>query len=44
MNDNYYELRLNEDKKYILKFGDNIHGKIPENGASIHILYLRSNG
>lgn len=42
--DNHYELRLNEAKAYVLKFGDNIHGKILPAGAKIHIIYLQSNG
>lgn len=42
--DTYYEVRLNEDKRYEIKFGNNIHGKMPEYGAGIHVLYLQSNG
>lgn len=39
-----YQLRLNQKKQYVLKFGDNIYGKIPDNGSNIHIIYLQSNG
>ena len=42
--DKHYELRLNESKNYVLKFGDNIHGKILPAGAKVHIIYLQSNG
>lgn len=39
-----YQLRLNQNKQYVLKFGDNIYGKVPEYGSYIHIIYLQSNG
>ena len=42
--DTHYELRLNENKVYTLKFGDNIHGKVLPAGAKVHIIYLQSNG
>ncbi len=42
--DTHCELRLNENKIYALKFGDNIHGLIPQDGAKVHIIYLESNG
>lgn len=38
-----FELRLNENKKYVLTFGDNIHGKQLNNGDKIHIIYLKTN-
>lgn len=39
-----YELRLNENKMYEMKFGDNINGaKLPKN-AEISIYYLESKG
>lgn len=43
-NDTVYELRLNENKEYTIKFGDNIHGKKLEAGSKIHVIYLQSNG
>lgn len=43
-NDNVFELRLNEDKDYVIKFGDNIHGKMPVKGSLVHVVYLQSNG
>lgn len=39
-----YELRLNENKEYTIKFGDNIHGKKLDAGSKIHVIYLQSNG
>ena len=42
--DTHYELRLNENKVYVLKFGDNIHGKVLPSGAKVHVIYLQSNG
>lgn len=43
-NSKMYQIRLNQKKQYVLKFGDNIYGKIPQAGSYIHILYLQSNG
>ena len=43
-NDKHYELRLNENKDYTIKFGDNIHGYQLPMGTKIHIIYLESNG
>lgn len=43
-NDEAYELRLNEDKDYTIKFGDNVHGVIPPKGSKVHVVYLQSNG
>lgn len=42
--DYMFQMRLNQNKQYVLKFGNGIHGKIPEEGAYIHILYFQSNG
>ena len=42
-NDESYEIRLNENKIYVLSFGDNIHGKSLNYGDKIHIIYLQSN-
>jgi len=43
-NSEMYELRLDENKNYTIKFGDNIHGKQLNMGNNIHIIYLQSNG
>lgn len=43
-NDKIFELRLNENKEYTIKFGDNIHGAQLNRGDKIHIIYLQSNG
>lgn len=43
-NSTSYQLRLNEDKLYVLKFGDNVHGRQLYPGDVIHIVYLLSNG
>jgi hypothetical protein len=43
-NDKFYELRLNENKDYTIKFGDNIHGYQLSMGTRVHIIYLESNG
>ena len=43
-NDKSYELRLNENKDYTIKFGDNIHGYQLPMGTKIHVIYLESNG
>ena len=40
--DNIFEIRLNEDKKYVLKFGDGIHGQKLESGDILHVYYLRT--
>ena len=42
--DNDFEVRINENKQYTLKFGDNINGnQLPPN-ATIFVVYLQSNG
>ena len=38
-----FELRLDENKNYTLKFGDNIHGQRLNYGDKIHVIYLQSN-
>lgn len=43
-NDEVYELRFNENKKYELKFGDGINGRQLQSTDSIAIYYLQSNG
>lgn len=42
-NDNYFALRLNENKEYEIEFGDGIHGSILKEGDIINIIYLKSN-
>lgn len=43
-NTNIYSLRLNEQKKYEIKFGNGIVGKPLKAGDIIHIFYLDTNG
>ncbi len=40
----FYELRINEDGHYVLKFGDGIHGKRLNEGDEVYIIYLEGNG
>jgi hypothetical protein len=42
--DNVFELRLNENKVYTLKFGDGIHGSKLQKHDELYIVYLESNG
>lgn len=42
--DNKFALRLNEDKKYEIEFGDGIHGSMLKQGDIVHVVYLLSNG
>lgn len=42
--DKHFEVRVNEDYKYTLKFGDNINGKRLESGNTLYVIYLQSNG
>ena len=42
--DKSFELRLNENKEYTIKFGDDVHGTKLKEGSKIHVVYLRSNG
>jgi hypothetical protein len=39
-----FELRINEDKEYVVKFGDGIHGKRLSQGDEIYVIYLEGNG
>lgn len=39
-----YELRINEDGYYTLKFGDDTHGKKLNEGDEVYIIYLEGNG
>lgn len=39
-----FELRLNENQKYVMKFGDGIHGAKLEPNDEITVVYLESNG
>ena len=39
-----FELRVNENKQYTLKFGDDIYGKKLNVGDAIYVIYLQSNG
>lgn len=42
--DDVFELRINENKRYTIKFGDGIHGSKLEANDEIYIVYLESNG
>lgn len=42
--DNKFALRLNENKKYEIEFGDGIHGSMLKQGDIVHVVYLLSNG
>lgn len=42
--DNIFLLRLNENMKYEIQFGDGIHGSKLQRGDVINIIYLQSNG
>lgn len=39
-----FELRINENKRYSIKFGDDIHGKKLKKGDEIYVVYLEGNG
>jgi hypothetical protein len=43
-NDLLCEARLNEDKEFVVKFGNGIHGKKLDAGTKVHAIYLESNG
>lgn len=43
-NSDVFNVRLNENKEYEIKFGDNIHGGKPPKGSLIYIFYLDTNG
>ncbi len=43
-NGNIFEARINEDYKYVLKFGDDIYGsKLPKGGV-LYVIYFASDG
>ena len=42
--DKNFEVRVNEDYRYTLKFGDNINGRMLVPGSKLYIVYLQSNG
>jgi hypothetical protein len=42
-NETVYEIRYNENKRYEIKFGDNINGKKLENGDQVLVYYLSIN-
>lgn len=42
-NDNVFEVRYNENKRYEVKFGDDINGQKLKTGDSVAIYYLRIN-
>jgi len=39
-----YEIRLNENQRYEIKFGNNVTGKRLNTGDEVYIYYLQSNG
>ncbi|NBO99777.1 MAG: hypothetical protein EBU90_06575 [Proteobacteria bacterium] len=43
-NSTKYEIRLNEDGRYEIKFGNNINGKQLNTGDEVAVFYLKSNG
>lgn len=43
-NDRVFEIRFNENKRYELKFGNNINGRRLNEGDLVAIYYLKSNG
>ncbi len=43
-NDPVFSLRLNEDKTYVISFGDGYNGKKLKPGDRIHVIYMESNG
>lgn len=43
-NDRYYSIRLNENKCYEIKFGNDNNGQKLEEGDQIYVFYLKSNG
>ena len=42
--DRHYEVRINENYQYTLKFGDNINGKQLDANSELYVVYLSSNG
>lgn len=43
-NETNYEYRLNENRQYVLTFGDNVNGRQLTEGAEVSVIYLESNG
>lgn len=43
-NDRYFSIRLNEDKQYEIKFGNDNNGQKLDTGDKIYVFYLDSNG
>jgi hypothetical protein len=43
-NDRVFELRLNENKQYEIRFGDGIHGQKLQPNDEIYVVYLKGNG
>jgi len=43
-NDRYFSIRLNEDKQYEIKFGNDNNGQKLDAGDKIYVFYLDSNG
>ena len=43
-NDKVYQIRLDENKNYVLKFGNGIIGKKLKKGSRIYVFYLETNG
>jgi hypothetical protein len=42
--ENVFELRINENYNYSIKFGDGIHGSKLKENDEIYVVYLKSNG
>jgi hypothetical protein len=42
--DKIFEIRINENYQYTLKFGDNINGKRLDPNCTLYVVYLESNG
>lgn len=42
--DRYYSIRLNENKEYEIKFGNDNNGQKLDSGDKVYVLYLDSNG
>lgn len=37
-----FELRLNENKQYVITFGDGVHGEMLQEGDKLHLYYLET--
>jgi hypothetical protein len=42
--DDVFELRINENKQYVVTFGDGVHGSRLRDGDELFIVYLEGNG